>query len=107
MRPDLADALFTHLALGAHELVVELEVHPHAGGDAEEGAEAQVVFGRAAAFALFHLGQVRRGDAATAGDFGLGQIRFLQCFAERFSEKVEQRDGLRFLFHGSGISDSR
>ena len=42
----LADG-FAFFAVGAHEFVVELEVHPHAGGDAEEGAEAQIVLTRA------------------------------------------------------------
>jgi hypothetical protein len=32
----LADG-FAFFAVGAHEFVVKLEVHPHAGGDAEEG----------------------------------------------------------------------
>ena len=31
---------FAFFAVGTHEFVVELEIHPHAGGDAEEGAEA-------------------------------------------------------------------
>ena len=87
---------------GAHEFVVELEVHPDAGGDAEEGAEAQGVFGSTAAFALFHLSEVGRGDPAAAGDLRLGQVRFLKRFAEGPGEEVEQRDELRFLFHGFG-----
>ena len=35
----LADG-FAFFAVGAHEFVVELEIHPDAGGDAEEGAQA-------------------------------------------------------------------
>jgi hypothetical protein len=97
----LADRI-AFFAVGAHEFVVELEVHPHAGGDAEEGAEAQIVFGGAAAFALFHLGEVGRGNAAAAGDLRLGQVGFLKRFAESLGEEVEQRDELRFLFHGGG-----
>ena len=53
MLPFLADG-FTFLAVGAHEFEVELEVHPRAGGDAEEAAQAQIVFRSAAAFALLH-----------------------------------------------------
>ena len=97
----LADG-FASFAVGAHEFVVELKIHPHAGGDAEKCAEAQIVFGGAAAFALFHLGEVGRGNAAAAGDFRLGQVGFLKRFAEGLGEEVEQRDELRFLFHGSG-----
>ena len=97
----LADG-FAFFAVGAHEFVIELEVHPQAGGDAEEGAEAKIVFGSAAAFALFHLGDVGCGDATAAGDLGLGQAGFLKRFAEGLSEEVEQRDELRFLFHGGG-----
>lgn len=93
---------FAFIPVGAHEFVVELEIHPHAGVDAEEGAQAQIVFGGAAAFALFHLGEVGRGNAAAAGDFRLGQVGFLKRFAEGFGEEVEQRDELRFLFHGGG-----
>jgi predicted nucleic acid-binding protein len=40
--------------MGAHEFVVELELHPHAGVDAEEAAQAQIAFRGAAAFALLH-----------------------------------------------------
>ena len=97
----LADG-FAFFAVGAHEFEVELEVDPHAGGDAEEGAQAQIVFGGAAAFALFHLGEMGRGDSAAAGDLGLGEVGFLKRFAEGFGEEVEQRDELRFLFHGGG-----
>lgn len=97
----LADGL-AFFAVGAHEFVVELEVHPQAGGDAEEGAQAQIIFGGAAAFALFHLGEVGRGNAAAAGDLRLGQAGFLKRFAEGLGEEVEQRDELRFLFHGGG-----
>ena len=43
-------------AVAAHEFVVEWEVHLHAGGAAEVGAQAQIVFGGAAAYALFHFG---------------------------------------------------
>ncbi len=101
---------FAFFAVGAHEFVVELEVHPDAGGDAEEGAQAQIVFGGAAAFTLFHLGEVGRGNAAATGDLRLGQAGFLQRFAEGLGEEVEQRDELRFLFHGGGsviVGDSR
>ena len=59
-------------AFGTHEFVIELEIHPHAGGDSEEAAEAEVVFRGAAAFALLHLSEVRGGDSAAAGDLGLG-----------------------------------
>lgn len=52
---------FAFFAVCAHEFAVELEVHPHAGGDAEGGAQAQVVSRVAAAFALFHLGEVGTG----------------------------------------------
>ena len=97
----LADG-FAFFAVGAHEFVVELEVHPHAGGDAEEGTQAQIVFGGAAAFALFHLGEVGRGNAAAAGNFRLGEVGFPKRFAEGLGEEVEQRDELRFLFHGGG-----
>ena len=83
-------------------LSVDLEVHPQAGGDAEEGAEAKVVFGGAAAFALFHLSEVRCGNAAAAGDFRLGQVRFLKRVAKGFGEEVEQWNELRFRFHGGG-----
>lgn len=47
---------FPVFALGAHEFVIKLEIHPHACGDSEEAAEAEVVFRCAAAFALLHLG---------------------------------------------------
>jgi hypothetical protein len=97
----LADGL-AFFAVGAHEFVVELEVHPHAGGDAKQGAETQVVFRGAAAFALFHLGEVGGGNAAAAGDLRLGQAGFLKRVAEGLGEEVEQRDELRFLFHGGG-----
>jgi hypothetical protein len=97
----LADG-FAFFTIGAHEFVVELEIHPHAGGDAEEGAQAQIVFGGAAAFALFHLGEMGRGDSAAAGDLRLGEVGFLKRFAKGLSEEVEQRDELRFLFHGGG-----
>lgn len=63
----LADG-FAFFAIGAHEFVVELEIHSHAGGDAEEGAEAEVILMGAAAFALFHPGEVGRGNPAVAGD---------------------------------------
>ena len=97
----LADS-FAFFSIGAHEFVVELEIHPHAGGDAEEGAEAEVVLRGAAAFALFHLCKVGRGNSAAAGDLRLGQAGFLKRFAEGLGEEVEQRDELRFLFHGGG-----
>jgi hypothetical protein len=42
----LADG-FAFFAVGAHEFVVELEVHPHAGAGTEEGAQAQIVLTRA------------------------------------------------------------
>jgi hypothetical protein len=80
----LADG-FAFFAVGAHEFVVELEVHPQAWGDGEEGAQAQIVFGGAA-----------------AGDLRLGEAGFLKRFAEGLGEEVEQSDELRFLFHGGG-----
>ena len=95
----LADG-FAFFAVGAHAFVVELEVHPHAGGDAEEAAQAQIVSGGAAAFTLFHLGKVGRGNATAAGDLRLGQVRLLKRFAEGLGEEVEQRDELRFLLQG-------
>ncbi len=42
----LADGI-AFFAVGAHEFVVELEIRPQAGGDAEEGAQAQIVLTRA------------------------------------------------------------
>ena len=42
----LADGI-AFFAVGEHEFVVELKVHPQAGGDAEEGAQAQIVLTRA------------------------------------------------------------
>jgi hypothetical protein len=51
--------LVGELDLGAYHavnptsLAVELEIHQHAAGDAEEGAQAQTVFASAAAFAVF------------------------------------------------------
>jgi len=94
----LADgsALF---AFGTHEFVIELEVHPHARGDSEEVAEAEVVFGGAAALALLHLGEVGGGDSAAAGDLGLGQAGFPEGFAEGLGEEVEQWDLGGFRFH--------
>ena len=86
----LADG-FALFAVGAHEFVVELEIHPHAGGDP-----------KTAAFALLHLGEVGRGNSAAAGDLRLRQAGFLVLSAEGLGEEVEQRDGLRFLFHGGG-----
>ena len=97
----LADG-FAFFTVGAHEFVVELEVHPHAGGDAEEAAQAQVVFGGAPTFALFHLCKVGRGNATAACDFRLGKAGFLKRFAEGLGEEVEEWDELRFLFHGGG-----
>ena len=97
----LADG-FAFFAIGAHEFVVELEIHPHAWGDAKEDAQTKVVFGRAAAFALFHLGEMGRGDSAATGDLRLGQVGFLKRFAKGLSEEVEQRNELWFLFHGGG-----
>ena len=41
-----------------------------------------------------------RGNAAAAGDLRLGEVGFLKRFAEGLGEEVEQRDELRFLFHG-------
>ena len=102
----LADG-FAFFAVGAHEFVVELEVHPHAGGDAKKALRRRSFFRGAAAFALFHLGEVGRGSAAAAGDLRLGQVRFLKRFAKGLSEEVEQRDELRFLFHGGGSSTSQ
>ena len=84
---------FAFFAVGAPEFVVELEVHPPAGGDAEEGAQAQVALGNTAAFALFQLGEVGRGNAAAAGDLRLGEAGFLQRFAVSHGEEVEQRKG--------------
>jgi hypothetical protein len=49
-------------------------------------------FRGAAAFALFHLGEVGCGNPTAAGDLRLGQAGFLQRFAEGFGEEVEQRD---------------
>ena len=93
----LADggALF---ALGTHEFIIELEIHPHARGDAEIIAEAEVVFGGAATFPLLHLSEVGGRDSAAAGDLGLRQAGFLQGFAEGLGEEVEQGNlsGLRF-----------
>ena len=43
-----------------------------------------------------------RGDSAAAGDLRLGEVGFLKRFAEGLGEEVEQRDELRFLFHGGG-----
>ena len=57
--------------------------------------------GGAAAFALFHLGEVGRGNAAAAGDLRLGQAGFLKRFAEGLGEEIEQRDELRFHFGDS------
>ena len=42
------------------------------------------------------------GNAAAAGDLRLGEVGFLKRFAEGLGEKVEQRDEMRFLFHGGG-----
>jgi hypothetical protein len=93
---------FAFFAVGTHEFVVELKIHLHAGGNAEEAAQAQIVFGGAAAFTLFHLSEMGRGNTAAAGDLRLGQAGFLQRFAKGLGEEIEQRDELRFLFHGGG-----
>ena len=98
----LADR-FAYFAVGAYEFVVKLEVHPHAGGDGEEAAQAQIVFGGAAASTLFHLSKMGRGNAAAAGNLCLGQAGFLKRFAEGLCEEVKQRDKSRFLFHGGGL----
>lgn len=89
---------FALFSIGAHELVVELEVHPHARGHAEEAAQAQIVFRGAAAFSLFHLSQVGGGNSTTPGDLRLRQTGLLKRFAKSFCEEVEQGDlrGLRF-----------
>ena len=84
----LADGV-AYFPFGAHELVIELQVHPHARGDPEEATQAQVVFGSAAAFALFHLGEMGGGNSAAPGDLGLGQVRLLKCFTEGFGEEIE------------------
>jgi hypothetical protein len=68
----------------------------------QNGYKPSPFFGGAAAFALFHLGEMGRGNPTAAGDLRLGESGFLQRFAERLGEEVEQRDELRFLFHGDG-----
>ncbi len=65
-------------------------------------SQPQVVFRGAAALALFHLIKMGSRNAAAAGDLGLGQAGFLECFAEGLREEVEQRDEVRFLLHGGG-----
>lgn len=87
----LADgcALF---AFGTHELVVELEIHPHARCDSKELAEAEIVFRGAATLALFHLREVRGGDSAAAGNLGLGHAGFSERLAESLGEEVEEGD---------------
>ena len=98
---------FAFFAVSAHEFVVELEVHLHAWGHAEEAAQAQIVFGGAAAFTLFDLVEMGRGNAAAASDFRLGQAGFLQRFADGLGEEVDQRDELRFPFPWWWFSDRR
>ena len=89
----------TLFALGTHEFIIELEIHPHARGDAEVIAEAEVVFGGAAALALFHLSEVGCRDSAAAGDLGLRQAGFLQGFPESLGKEVEQGNLGGFHFH--------
>ena len=48
----------TLLALGPHQFVIQLETQPKAGRGSEVAAQAQIVFRRAAATALFHVRQM-------------------------------------------------
>lgn len=82
---------FALFAVRAHELVVELKIHPHPGGDAEESAQAEVILGSASALALFHLREMGRGNPVAAGDLGLGQAGFLKGFAEGPTARKIQR----------------
>ena len=56
---DIALDSFAIFALGAHQIVVELEAEPEAGRSSEVATEAQVVFRRAAAAGFFHVGEMR------------------------------------------------
>ena len=95
----------TLFPFGTHEFVIELEIHPHARCDSEVIAEAEIVFGGAAALALFHLSEVGCRDSAAAGDLGLRQAGFLQGFPESLGEEVEQGNpgGLRFHVRNSVV----
>ena len=58
MRCDLAADSLSVLALGPHELEIQLETQPEARRGSEVAAQAQIVFRRAAAAAFFHVRQV-------------------------------------------------
>lgn len=96
----LAADAFAIFALCAHEFVVQLETEPETARGSEVVAEAQIVFGRVAAAAFFHIRELGRGNAGHAGDFRLGDVPNVEGFAQGFREEVHQRQQVFVSFHG-------
>lgn len=90
---------FAFLALGAHEFVVELEPEPEAGGGAEIAAKTEIILRCASTAGLFHVREVRGGDACNTRNFRLGNAPFIDGLAKGFREEIHQGYELIVLFH--------
>lgn len=91
-----AFACFGHTQIGGH-----LQAQPEALARREIARQAQIVFGRAAAFAVFHSAEVRRRDAGGLRDGFLAEGGFFEDFGQSLGEAVDCGG----LAHG--LNDSR